>query len=206
MALRISFKHLLGMPTLVLAGAALAQTAPIPSARVTELIDTRCAFCHGREGESASAVYPRLAAQHPDYLAKQHKDCREGRRKSDTMKGMVKDLQDEDFVGLAAWFASRKPASRRAGDADLAAVGKYIFTVGNTFSGVPACTTCHGASGYGTQQLPRIAGQHPAYLETQLKEFGNRARTNDNAIMHSVASKLTELETRAVSVYLGSLQ
>ena len=122
------------------------------------------------------------------------------------MNGMVKDLQDEDFVGLAAWFASRKPASRRAGDADLAAVGKYIFTVGNTFSGVPACTTCHGASGYGTQQLPRIAGQHPAYLETQLKEFGNRARTNDNAIMHSVASKLTELETRAVSVYLGSLQ
>jgi hypothetical protein len=38
-----------------------------------------------------------------------------------------------------------------------------------------------------------------------LKEFGNRARSNDNAIMHSVASKLTELETRAVSVYMGGL-
>lgn len=194
------------MPFLLAGSFALAQTEPTPTPRVMELVESRCMLCHGREGESASAVYPRLAAQHPDYLAKQLKDFREGRRKSDTMSGMVKDLQDDDFVGLAAWFASRKPASRRAGDADLAAVGKYIFTVGNPFSGVAACTTCHGPSGHGTQQLPRIAGQHPAYLETQLKEFGSRARTNDNTIMHSIASKLTELETRAVSVYLGSLQ
>ncbi|WP_296673028.1 c-type cytochrome [Rhodoferax sp.] len=194
------------MPFLLAGSFALAQTEPASTPRVMELVESRCMLCHGREGESASAVYPRLAAQHPDYLAKQLKDFREGRRKSDTMSGMVKDLQDDDFVGLAAWFASRKPASRRAGDADLAAVGKYIFTAGNSFSGVAACTTCHGPNGHGTQQLPRIAGQHPAYLETQLKEFGSRARTNDNTIMHSIASKLTELETRAVSVYLGSLQ
>ncbi len=44
------------------------------------------------------------------------------------------------------------------------------------------------------------------YLETQLKDFNKRARTNDNAIMHSVASKLTELEIVAVSVYLGGLE
>ena len=30
--------------------------------------------------------------------------------------------------------------------------------------------------------------------------------SNDNAVMHSVASKLTELEIRAVSVYIGALQ
>jgi len=71
---------------------------------------------------------------------------------------------------------------------------------------VPACASCHGSNGYGTQQLPRLAGQHPSYLERQLKEFDSRTRTNDNAIMHSIASKLTALETRAVSVYLGSLQ
>ena len=40
----------------------------------------------------------------------------------------------------------------------------------------------------------------------QLKEFGKRERSNDNAVMHSVASKLTELEIRAVSVYIGALQ
>ena len=192
---------------LALTGFAIAQSAvTTANPRVMEIIDTRCVLCHGREGESASAVYPRLAAQHPDYLQKQLKDFREGRRKSDTMSDMVKDLKDEEFAGLAAWFGSRKAAFRQPGDADLAAVGKFVFTRGNSYSGVPACTACHGPSGHGTQQLPRLAGQHPAYLEVQLKEFGKRERSNDNAVMHSVASKLTELEIRAVSVYIGALQ
>lgn len=196
----------LWMATL-LAGPALAQVEPVTSdQRVMEIVDSRCVLCHGREGESASAIYPRLAAQHPDYLLKQLKDFRDGRRKSDTMSDMVKGMKDEEFRGLAAWFSTRKPGFRQPADADLAGVGKYIFTKGNSFSGVPACVSCHGANGHGTQQLPRLAGQHPAYLEGQLKEFGNRERTNDNAVMHSVASKLTALEIRSVAVYIGSLQ
>ena len=191
---------------LLLADLAGAQSVAPPDARIMEIVDSRCILCHGREGESASAVYPRLAAQHPDYLLKQLKDFRDGRRKGDTMNGMVKDLKDNELQGLAIWFGTRKSAFRRPGDVDLAAIGKYIFANGNSFSGVPACSTCHGADGHGTQQLPRLAGQHPAYLEVQLKEFGNRTRTNDNAVMQSVASKLTELETRALSVYIGSLQ
>jgi len=191
----------------LLAGSALAQVSPVATdQRVMEIVDSRCVLCHGREGESASAIYPRLAAQHPDYLLKQLKDFRDGRRKSDTMSDMVKGMKDEEFRGLAAWFSTRKPGFRQPADADLAGVGKYIFTKGNSFSGVPACVSCHGTNGHGTQQLPRLAGQHPAYLEGQLKEFGDRERTNDNAVMHSVASKLTALEIRSVSVYIGSLQ
>ena len=187
-------------------GFSFAQALDAPDKRVMEIVDSRCILCHGRDGESASAIYPRLAAQHPDYLLKQLRDFRDGRRNSDTMSDMVKDLKDEEFQGLAVWFSTRKPASRRAGDADLAAVGRYIFVSGNPFSGVPSCASCHGEDGHGTQHLPRLAGQHPAYLEVQLKEFGKRARTNDNAVMHSVATRLTELEMRAVSVYIGAMQ
>lgn len=176
------------------------------SARVAEIIAARCALCHGPEGESASAIYPRLAAQHPDYLTKQLKDFRDGRRKSETMSDMVKDLKDEDIVALATFFASKKAGGRQPGDTDLAGVGKFIFHRGNNFSGVSACASCHGPKGLGTEQLPRLAGQHPAYIETQLKEFNKRERTNDNSIMHSIAAKLTELETKAVSVYIGGLQ
>lgn len=185
--------------------AAESPTGQDPS-RVAEIVASRCALCHGPEGQSASAVYPRLAAQHPDYIAKQLKDFRDGRRKSDTMADMVKGLQDEDIIGLAAYFASKKAASRQSGDSDLAGVGKFIFQRGNSYSGVPACASCHGVNGHGTQQLPRLAGQHPAYLEIQLKEFSKRDRTNDNAVMHTVAAKLTELEMHAVAVYIGGLQ
>ena len=196
---------------MVVAGILSAPVAAAPSAsasslRVAEIVASRCALCHGSDGESASAVYPRLAAQHPDYIAKQLKDFRDGRRKSETMADMVKGLQDEDIAGLATYFAGKKAASRQPGDGDLAAVGKFIFQRGNSYSGVPACASCHGANGHGTQQLPRLAGQHPAYLEIQLKEFSKRERTNDNAVMHTVAAKLTELETHAVAVYIGGLQ
>jgi cytochrome c553 len=44
------------------------------------------------------------------------------------------------------------------------------------------------------------------YTENQLKKFNTRERTNDNAIMHSVASKLTELEAKAVSAYIAGLK
>jgi cytochrome c553 len=185
--------------------AKTAKSAPLPK-HAQEVLSSRCSLCHGMEGESASAVYPRLAAQHPDYLRKQLADFREGRRKSDTMGEMAKDLQDEDIAALAGYFSGKPAGARQPGDADLAAVGKYIFTKGNRFSGVPACASCHGPGGYGTDKLPRLAGQHPAYIETQLKEFNNRERTNDNAIMQSVASKLTELEVKALSVYIGGLQ
>jgi cytochrome c553 len=185
----------------LLAGPATAADRPLGS-----LIESRCALCHGPEGESASAIYPRLAAQHPEYMAKQLKDFRDGRRKSDTMSEMAKDLTDGEIAALAGFFAGKPPKARRTGDADLAAVGKYIYVKGNPYAGVPACATCHGPNAHGTVQLPRLAGQHPAYLETQLKEFNKRARTNDNSVMHTIASKLTELEIVSVSVFLGGLE
>ncbi len=196
----------MGVAGMLSAQAAAAPPAAANSPRVAEIVASRCALCHGPAGESASAVYPRLAAQHPDYIVKQLKDFRDGRRKSETMTDMVKGLQDEDIAGLAAYFAGKKAAFRQPGDSEFAAVGKFIFQRGNPYSGVPACTSCHGANGHGTQQLPRLAGQHPAYLEIQLKEFTKRERTNDNAVMHTVAAKLTELETRAVAIFIGGLQ
>jgi len=187
---------------LVLAAPVAALEIP---AHVQKIIIERCGLCHGPEGESASRIYPRLAAQHPGYMRKQLADFRDGRRKSEVMFEMSKDLKDEEIVLLADFYASRKAAASQPGDADLAAVGRYIYHRGNTYSGVPSCESCHGAHGLGTEQLPRLAGQHPRYLETQLQEFNQRARTNDNAIMHTIAAKLTELETRAVTVYIGGM-
>lgn len=193
----------------IMAAAAVllvAGSAGAADRTVESIVESRCALCHGPEGESASAIYPRLAAQHPEYMAKQLKDFRDGRRTSEAMGDMTKDLTDGEITALARYFASKPPKTRRTGDADLAAVGKYIYIKGNSYSGVPACESCHGPAAHGTVQLPRLAGQHPAYTQSQLKDFNKRARTNDNAIMHAVASKLTELEIVAVSAYLGGLE
>ncbi len=189
-----------------LAAAVVTVPAHAEKRTLDSIINGRCALCHGPEGESASAIYPRLAGQHPEYMVKQLQDFRDGRRASDTMTEMAKDLSDGEIEALARFFASKRAKPRKPGDADLAAIGRYIYTKGNRYSGVPDCASCHGPAAHGTHQLPRLAGQHPAYLEAQLKEFHKRARTNDNAVMHTIASKLTELEIAGVSAYLGGLE
>lgn len=201
---------------LLAAAAAFAFTAGVqaqdgPSAkeirkRVKELITERCSLCHGAKGDSSNGTYPRLAAQHPAYFVKQLRDFRDGRRKGTAMNEMAKDLAEEDIAGLAVHFSTQKPVSRQSPEADLVAVGSYIFNKGNPFSGVAPCASCHGTDAHGTVQLPRLAGQHPSYLETQLIDFNKRERSNDNAIMHTIASKMTALEVKAVTAYIGGLE
>ncbi len=172
--------------------------------RAGDIVANRCAVCHGPEGDSVSPIFPRLAAQHPEYIAKQLADFQTGRRKG-TMNDQARDLGPEDMRALGVFFSQKKPRAQRVRDEDLAGVGRYIYLKGNPYSGVAACASCHGPKAGGTVQLPRLAGQHAAYLESQLKEFTKRDRTNDNAIMHTIASKLTDLEINAVAAYISAL-
>ncbi len=171
-----------------------------------EIVEQKCHLCHGREGEASSAIYPRLAGQNLDYLAKQLRNFRDGVRKSDTMNEMAADLTDDEISALAEYFSVKPGLGHRVRDKALAAVGYYIYHKGNRFSGIPACASCHGEEGLGTQQLPRLAGQHKRYVADQLHAFDQRARTNDNAVMHTIASKLTELEIAAVALYVSGLR
>ena len=191
----------LGLPLIAVA----AELPKVDLARAAEIRGGRCALCHGAEGDSSSPLYPRLAGQHHQYIAKQLGDFKSGRRKSDTMNGMAQDLTPEEMLALGVYFEQKPTKPREARDAELAAVGRYIFQRGNDFSGVAACAGCHGDKGHGTEQLPRLAGQVPRYTESQLKSFNTRERTNDNEVMHSVASKLTELEVKAVALYISTL-
>ena len=170
------------------------------------IVEEKCHLCHGKDGEASSAIYPRLAGQNRNYLVKQLKNFRDGKRKSDTMNEMAKGLTDDQIEALAEYFASKPAKTHRVRDKALAAVGYYIFHKGNKFSGIPACKSCHGEQGLGTDQLPRLAGQHKRYVADQLHAFGERARTNDNAVMHTIASKLSDLEIEAVALYVSGLK
>ena len=186
----------------LLAPATDAAAADLERAR--QIVSGRCILCHGKNGESSSEVFPRLATQNPTYLAKQLRDFQSGRRKGTAMNDMAAGLTEADITDLAAFFAQQQAGPHAPTDADLAAVGRYLYANGNTYSGVAACASCHGPAAHGSETLPRLAGQQAPYLEGQLKQFNRRERTNDNAVMHAIASKLTELEIRALSEFLAS--
>ena len=189
--------------------AALPAAAPVLAAdlkRAEEIVQGKCFICHGTEGESSSPVFPRLAGQHAAYVARQLADYKTGRRKSSAMQPMVEDLAAADFEALGRYFETRPVHFHNVDDPELAQLGRFIYQRGNSNSGVPACASSHGAGGQGTATLPRLAGQHAQYTERQLKAFNQRERTNDNAVMHSVAVKLTELELKAVASYISGLK
>jgi cytochrome c553 len=175
-------------------------------ARGEAIVQAQCFICHGAEGESSSPAFPRLAGQNADYVFRQLKDYKSGRRKSSTMQPMVRDLVEADFKALGTFFASRNTQGHEVGDPELAAVGLQAYKFGNPEAGVAACASCHGADAHGTETLPRLAGQHAQYTLNQLKQFSKRERTNDNAVMYGIASKLTELEAKAVATYLSGLK
>ena len=185
------------------AGLSAAAWAQADEARAKKIVGGVCFVCHGMEGESSSEVFPRLAGQHWEYTAKQLENFKSGKRKSTAMADMVAKLTPDEMVALGKFFEKQSHAAEPPKDKALAAVGQYIYHQGNKFSGLAACASCHGAEAKGTSSLPRLAGQFAAYTETQLKQFNQRERTNDNAVMHAIASKMTPLEMAAVAEYLS---
>ena len=197
---------LLARTTLSLCLAAVSATAwaQADEARAKKIVGGVCFVCHGAEGESSSEVFPRLAGQHWQYIAKQLENFKSGKRQSTAMADMVAKLTPDEMVALGKFFEKQKVDTEAAKDPDLAGVGKYIYHHGNKFSGLAACASCHGADAQGTASLPRLAGQYASYIETQLKQFNQRQRTNDNAVMHAIVSKMTPLEMAAVAEYLSA--
>jgi cytochrome c553 len=177
--------------------------AQADEARARKIVGGVCFVCHGAEGNSASEVFPRLAGQHAEYTARQLEHFKTGQRKSTAMADMVAKLTPDEMLALGRYFEKQSATPEPVKDPDLAAMGRYVYLHGNRFSGVPACASCHGPKALGTVQLPRLAGQHAAYLENQLKQFHQRERTNDNAVMHAIVVKMTALEMAAVAEFLS---
>lgn len=167
-----------------------------------------CAACHGADGKSPLPMNPSLAGQDPEYLFKQLNEFKSGSRNNAVMMGMVAGLSAEDMRNLAAYYSAQKPGESAAKDKDLVAQGRKLFRGGNLATGVAACAGCHSPNGAGIpSQYPRLAGQHPEYVATQLKAFRAGERANDaNNMMRAVAARLTDKEIAAVAEYLSGLR
>jgi len=67
-----------------------------------------CAACHGADGNSTAADFPRLAGQHHDYLVKALRDYKSGARKNAIMAPLVANLTERDFEDLAAFYSHQQ--------------------------------------------------------------------------------------------------
>lgn len=163
-----------------------------------------CIACHGADGNSSVTDYPKLAGQHPGYLASTLKAYRDGSRANAIMQGMASALSDEDIADLAAYFASQA-ISNGAVEADLLARGKQLYRFGDSAKGISACTACHGPTGAGlaSANFPSLKGQWAAYSKSQLSAFRDGLRVN--VMMNGVAKNMSDKDIKAISSYVGGL-
>jgi cytochrome c553 len=167
-----------------------------------------CSACHGPDGNSMIPTNPSLAQQHADYTAKQLAEFKNGTRANAIMAGMAAGLTSEAMNDLGAYFQNQKLRHTGARDRELAAKGRKLYRGGDVARGIPACSACHSPTGAGMPaQYPRIGGQHPEYTLAQLKAFRAGERANDsNAMMRSVAAKLTDADMASVAEYIAGLK
>jgi len=168
-----------------------------------------CLTCHGPALDTVPPVpgappIPRLDGQHAEYLLKQLREFKAGKRRNDLMVPVLKALSPRQFPALATQFASRTAAVRPVENAPLAERGRILYEEGKPASGIPACVACHQPNGAGAPRYPRLAGQRQAYVVQQLTNFKQGARTNDRAhVMRSIAAKLTDDDMRALAEYVA---
>jgi len=165
-----------------------------------------CLACHGSAGNSTIAQNPKLAGQHETYLGKQLVDFKTPERNNPVMSAIAKSLNDDDVKNLAAYLDKQAPKAGAAKNKDSIEFGKKIYRAGIAAKGVPACASCHGATGNGIPaQFPRLAGQHQDYTLAQLNGFGNGGRKN-SAQMVTIAKRMSEDEMKAVADYVAGLK
>ncbi len=192
--------------------ASAAEPAAAPKADVakgSQIASQVCAACHNPDGNSVAAVNPKLAGQHPEYIAKQLADLKANKtRKNAVMMGFAGSMTPEDMRNVAAYYAQQKPKDGAARSAQGAKLGEKIYRGGIPEKGVAACAGCHGPAGAGIPaQYPRVAGQWAEYTKAQLIAFRAGERANDPAgMMRGVAARMSDSEMAAVSDYVAGLR
>jgi cytochrome c553 len=216
--------------------AASAQALPPPAAAPVEaLADAKpahwgdakagqtkagtCAACHGADGNSSDAQYPKLAGQHERVIWKQLKLFKSGGRENPIMQPMAAALSEQDMRDLGAYFATQKASAGVADDSPIAAgdragqkywqVGERLWRAGDAKSGAPACMACHGPAGRGNPgpAYPSVGGQHAGYTSARLNYFraGSDKAKASSPVMVDIAKRLSDEDIQALATYAEGL-
>jgi cytochrome c553 len=196
---------LLFMVALGAAQSPAARAQANDAAAGQRVVSTVCQNCHGTNGDSVSATFPRLNGQQAEYLITQLKAFRDHTRADPHamayMWGMAARLDDAVIASIAKYL-SGQPATKAQTGGALSQQGRQLYMEGDSVHNVPPCAACHGENGEGNASIPRLAGQHADYLRKQLEAFRSLLRNND--VMHANTQDMTDSQIEAVVSYLAN--
>ena len=120
----------LAASSLALANDPPSAPAKADAAKGGALYGAVCTSCHGADGNSGAPIYPKLAQQHPEYIAKQLVEYKSGKRANAIMSGLSASLSEDDARNIGAFLATKTSKPGFAKDKDLATLGEKIYRGG----------------------------------------------------------------------------
>lgn len=136
-----------------------------------------CASCHGPQGNSQIPQFPSLAGQPRIFMENQLVLIREGLRDIPPMKGVLDGLDDAALIELAKYYAAQTPAPM-PGAVDVAR-----YQRGKDLAATSLCGSCHLPTYQGRDQIPRLAGQHEAFLREVMLEYRDKPGPGRDTVM-----------------------
>ena len=181
-----------------------------PAASDAEVLAVRnCNWCHGGSA-SGYPPAPALAAQRPQYVAKQLANFRAHTRDTpfsrQYMWGAARNLDAESVRNLALYFASLPPRAASDGVPGLVGLGQTIYQQGMPDENIVACVVCHGPNGEGVRDIPRLGGLDSTYLRRRLEQWNQGYHAAAGPPMISIASKLSDDQIDALASYLSFIK
>jgi cytochrome c553 len=171
--------------------------------RGAEIFDM-CAACHGQDGHGASdGSVPAIAGQWVPVIVKQILEFRYDSRLDLRMQHFVDrhHLTDsQQLADVAAYVSSLSPRpATPAGGSDRDRQGASLFA--------GSCASCHGtrAEGNLARRVPRLAGQHPEYLDEQLHDALEGRRPSMGRDHARLLAHLSSDDMDAIARYLSAI-
>jgi cytochrome c553 len=194
---------------ITLTGAQADPVTPPPGIPVEQFVALYCAGCHGPAGQGLNPVFPKLTGQRPDYLFREMQKFRSGARKGTMMQVYLGNLQDRDLAILARYFSGLHRVPDAGDGAPPDEAGRRLHMEGDSARGLPACASCHVSGAQASHHvtpMPRLTGQHAAYLENQMDRFLASTRDPGQTPSHPIVDRLEDDEIRSVSRYLSRIE
>lgn len=160
-----------------------------------------CAACHGEDGRSADPRIPHIGGQPKLAVMYQLFFYREGRRKSEEMNLIAKELTDAELTAVGEHVAKLPPPPPAAG-----AVDEARYKRGAELAASRMCASCHNGDYSGRQQMPRLAGQHEAYTVKALQDYRTGARVGTQAVMAEAVRGLSDADFGDLAYFLARVR
>jgi len=184
------------------AASPLRAQALVPTEKLPT--QTVCMDCHGPIGDSVKDTVPRLNGQTVEYLRRRLDDFRspgsQDPHATDAMWETVINADDRMLSEVADYYARQPPTPAKTGR-PLAEAGYRLYLAGDLANQISGCAGCHGASGEGGGQVPRLAGQHGVYLKNQLERM--RLNLRVSGAMHPKTNSMTDKQIEELVAYLA---